>query len=573
VTAADAGAPAVTWRTAGPGEWGRLVLASGDEIVVRRVSTDRRGGLVADLELADRQGLVWQQRCWIENADSRQGFIDALGSLAIRCTHLDLLAILDRYRAGGAATPASAADGDAPAVIVPLAGVTPERVRWLWPGRLPAGKLVVVDGDPGLGKSTLLLDLAARLSRGAAMPDGARGDVAGPAGVVIMSAEDGLADTIVPRLLAAGADLERIVALQGVRDGDGERPAALPGDLAALREAIATTSAALVIVDPLVAHLAPATNAYRDQDVRRALAPLAALAGETGACVVAIRHLRKAAGDTNPLYRGGGSIGIIGAARVGLLVAADPDDPDRRVLAAAKSNLAALPPALGYRLVEAGGGVARVEWMGPVAHTAAALLAAPAGSDERGALVEAREWLAAELAGGGRPANEVLAAARAAGIAERTLRRARADLRVIARRAGFGRGGRWEWALPDAADIAPPPAPDARAPAIDGQTNHRWPSSTDWPSMAALAVYGDVPATAPSAGATSAAPAAPPRPAWPAGPPAAGRTCAHCGLPARPAYRGHDGRVRCSICARNALGGLAYPLSDDGDPPAALAAG
>jgi hypothetical protein len=91
--------------------------------------------------------------------------------------------------------------------------------------------------------------------------------------------------------------------------------------------------------------------------------------------------------------------------------------------------------------------------------------------------------------------------------------------------------------------------------------------------MAALAIYGDAPAPAPSAGATSAAPAAPPRPAWPAGPPAAGRTCAHCGLPARPAYRGHDGRVRCAVCARNALGGLAYPLADDGGPPAASAAG
>jgi RecA-family ATPase len=97
-----------------------------------------------------------------------------------------------------------------------LSEVKPESVWWLWPGRLPLGKLAVLDGDPGLGKSAVTLDLAARVSAGLDLPDGGR---CGPAGVVLLSAEDGLADTIRPRLDAAGADTERIVALSTVADG------------------------------------------------------------------------------------------------------------------------------------------------------------------------------------------------------------------------------------------------------------------------------------------------------------------------------------------------------------------
>src|SRR5919107_5572070 len=111
-----------------------------------------------------------------------------------------------------------------------LSEVEPEQVEWLWPGRLPLGKLSVLDGDPGLGKSVLTLDLAVRVSAGLELPDGGRCE---PAGVVLLSAEDGLADTIRPRLDAAGADTERIVALSTVAEGSrgGERTLSIPRDL------------------------------------------------------------------------------------------------------------------------------------------------------------------------------------------------------------------------------------------------------------------------------------------------------------------------------------------------------
>jgi RecA-family ATPase len=335
-----------------------------------------------------------------------------------------------------------------------LSDVQPEPVRWLWPGRIPLGKVTADDGDPGLGKSTTMLDLAARASRGLPMPDGSRGDLSGPAGAVILSAEDGLADTIRPRLDAAGADAARVVALTHVTDAGGDRLPTL-ADIAVLRAAVEQAEAKLVIIDPFMAYLPGEVNSYRDQDVRRVLARLGQLAEETGAAIVIIRHLTKG-GAANPLYRGGGSIGIIGAARSALLVAKDPDDPDgpRRILAIAKGNLAAPVPSLAYRLQAAENGSVRVVWEGETAHTAASLLAAAnetpedrdAGSDAAGFLREA-------LREGERPAEDVLREARKAGVAEATLKRAKKRVGVLVRKEGFGSAGRWLWSL-GAADAA-----------------------------------------------------------------------------------------------------------------------
>ena len=347
-----------------------------------------------------------------------------------------------------------------------LRDVEPERLRWLSRGRLAIGKLTVLDGDPGLGKSTMLTDWAARISRGEALPDG---DPAPPRGVVLLSAEDGLADTIRPRLEAAGADLARVVALVAVPDpadptGAGRLPA-IPLDLPHVERLIADCGAALLIVDPLMAYLGEGTNAHRDQDVRRALAPLAHLAERTGVAVVLVRHLNKAA-SANALYRGGGSIGIIGAARVGLLVAADPDDPERRIVAVTKGNLAKPPASLAFHLEAIpGGDVARVVWDGGSPHTAGSLLDVPSSDEdraerdqERGARAEARDWLREVLRPGPLPAREVMTAATKDGIAPRTLDRAKADLGVVANRVGgVGAAGRWVWTMPDG--LRSPPIP------------------------------------------------------------------------------------------------------------------
>lgn len=259
--------------------------------------------------------------------------------------------------------------------------VKAERVTWLWEHRIPVGKVTLIDGDPGNGKSAMTTDFAARLTVGRPWPDGSP---CKQGGVVICSAEDGEADTIRPRLDAAGGDPEKVLALATVQTGDDgdERLLSIPEDLQVLENGIERVKAKLVIVDPLMAFLSPGVNAHKDQDVRRALAPLARLAEETGAAVLVVRHLNKATGG-NALYRGGGSIGIVGAARSALLVARHPEDGDRRVLAGLKSNLAPSIPSLAFALTEADNGAVKVEWKGQSHLSADTLLEAPMDQDER----------------------------------------------------------------------------------------------------------------------------------------------------------------------------------------------
>jgi RecA-family ATPase len=231
-----------------------------------------------------------------------------------------------------------------------LADVEPERVRWLWSRRLPLGKLVTLDGDPDVGKSTLCLDLAARLTTGRPMPGEALALV--PASdVVLLAAEDGLGDTIRPRLDAAGADVARVHHFDAVPiyDEHGQvaawAPPTLPEHIGALETLARSTGAVLVVVDVLMAYLSGRADSHRDQDVRRGLAPLAEMAERVGACVLLLRHVPKSQRRAGAgLSAGSGSMGIIGLARAGMVAAVDPEDPtgQRRVLARAKGNLA--PP-------------------------------------------------------------------------------------------------------------------------------------------------------------------------------------------------------------------------------------
>lgn len=343
------------------------------------------------------------------------------------------------------------ANRDASQIGTLMSEIQSERLSWLWPGRIPAGKLVVVDGDPGLGKTTLALDIAARISRGHAMPDGTGGGE--PAGIVIMSAEDGPGDTIRPRLEAAGANLEKILFLADCPDDQGGHPPVLPDDLPWIEKAIERVAAELVIIDPLMAHLGGDTNAHRDQDVRRVLRRMADLAETTSAAIVVIRHLNKATGG-NALYRGGGSIGIIGAARSGLLVARDPDDQGEesrgRVLATTKCNLAKEAGSLKFHLEEAeakGITTSKIVWDGISQHAADALLA-QADGEEKSALQEAAEFLDGLLTGGAVEASEVKRSAKSNGISERTLYKAKQSLDILSRREGFGRDMRSFWELP-----------------------------------------------------------------------------------------------------------------------------
>jgi hypothetical protein len=351
-------------------------------------------------------------------------------------------------------------------VTVRLSDVQPERVDWLWFGRLPLGKIVVLDGDPSVGKSTTSVDCAARVSTGRAWPDGAPNRAGS---VLLLSAEDGLADTIRPRLDAAGGDPTRVHVLTEIKYiGEDSKLHSRPVTLADLEDieiAVRKTSAVLIVIDVLMAFLPGKVDAHRDQDVRGVLSGLAAMAERTGSCVLLLRHLNKSAGGS-AMYRGGGSIGIIGAARVGLLAAHDPEDETKRVLAGIKSNLAPLPPALGYQLVDSPEhGCARVEWLGTTNHSAGDLLAQHGGAHD----VEEGDELVAMLrnilddAGGEISVSDAMKRLRANGAspAKDTLFRARKRAGIESHKSTYGGG--WVWSYSHQGSGQPPQGPEDSA--------------------------------------------------------------------------------------------------------------
>jgi hypothetical protein len=335
--------------------------------------------------------------------------------------------------------------------------VTPRAVQWLEDQRVPLGKLTVIAGRPGLGKSLWTTTLAAATTTGA-VP----GDLLHTCSPVLLaSAEDDPEDTIVPRLMAADADLDRVGLLDLTHtDETGSivpGTIALPNDVPLIAEHVRVRGARLIVVDPITGYLDGQHSAYSNQEVRRALGPLAQLARDQHCAVVAVMHLNKST-STDPLARIADSGAFTALARSVLLFGADPDDPEgdhgnRRVLTVAKGNLKAYgTQALAFRVesctVAAPDGrvipTARLDAAGTSTASAEDVLC---GSDERSASEEARRFLESELADGAVGATDVQAAAEAAGIASTTLARVKRKINVRSIRPG-GKGP-WLWQLPD----------------------------------------------------------------------------------------------------------------------------
>ncbi len=340
-------------------------------------------------------------------------------------------------------------NGDGCIVSRRLSEFEPEDVTWLWPGRLPVGKLVWLDGDPSTGKSHLCLDWCARLTIGRTWPDDASGF---PGTVAYLTAEDGIADTIRRRFDAMDGDPSRFF-LFTVKESDGhERDVSVPQDLQRLQAVIVENDIRLLVLDPFTAYLGGEFDTYRDHDIRRALKQLARLAEETRCTILCIRHLNKQGGG-KAIYRGGASIAFTAAARVVLLASEDPTDESRRVLAVIKCNVAAKAVSLAYQITDAPEGSSRVEWKGSVDVSADELVTAIT-AEERSQIEEAKDVIDDALADGKRPEEEVWKKVRAAGISKRTYRRARESLGLTQRaggafREGFGPGGRWWLQFPE----------------------------------------------------------------------------------------------------------------------------
>lgn len=334
-------------------------------------------------------------------------------------------------------------------VVRRLSDVQPKPVRWLHKPRVACGAITLSDGDPGIGKSMLCLDMAAATSTGRSWPP--CGQAIEPAGVLLLTAEDDPETTIRPRLDAAEADLSRIYILDAVRTDDGDRPPVLPWDLDLIRDMIERQHIALIVVDPLMAYLDGRINSHQDQDVRRAMHRLKLLAEQTGTAIVIVRHLNKMVTVGTAMYRGGGSIGIIGAARSAMLVGRHPKLPEVCVVASTKSNLAPTPASFTYQ-IEPAGNVARIAY-GPACDLTANDLLASGGRHKRqSAHEQAAQVIAELLEAGPRLAKEIEAELRNHGYGKRAIDEAKKIAGVTARPGGFGQG--WIWSLATAPEPA-----------------------------------------------------------------------------------------------------------------------
>lgn len=333
--------------------------------------------------------------------------------------------------------------------------VQPEPVRWLWPERIAKGKLTIIAGDPGLGKSQLTCSVAAIVSRGASWPVG--GGRTDPATVVVFSAEDDPADTIRPRLDAANADPDRVVILEGIRElgraGESSRLFNVQEDLQVLEDNLRKiTDVSLIIIDPITAYLGKA-DSHKNAEVRSILATLAALAARLDVAVICVTHLNKGT-KSQALMRVNGSLGFVAAARAVFFVTQSAADPERRFFLPLKLNNANLRNqglAFSIEGVTLSGGIetARVAWEDETVEIDVnEALWAVSDGDTRNALAEAGEFLSEILADGPVEANDVRQHAQKAGHSWATVRRASKALSVKKFKVGFGGDGGWLWQIP-----------------------------------------------------------------------------------------------------------------------------
>lgn len=312
--------------------------------------------------------------------------------------------------------------------LIPMSEIQTEEVKWLWYPYIPLGKLTIIQGDPGEGKTSFVLAVIAALTKGEALPEC---DAAmGPMNVIYQTAEDGLADTIKPRLESAGADCARVLVID-----ESKQELTLCDER--LEQAIRETEAKLIVLDPLQAYLGSEVDMHRANEVRPVLKRIAAVAERTQCAVVFIGHMNKAQGLKSG-YRGLGSIDFRASARSVLLVGRLKSGDTVRVVAQDKNSLAPEGPSIAFELHPEYG----FQWKGICDATVDDVLG---GSGQVQTKTMQMEDELKRLLTGSVAAEDILSHAKGMGISERTLMIAKKNLGIISEK----RGGQWYWRLPE----------------------------------------------------------------------------------------------------------------------------
>lgn len=308
------------------------------------------------------------------------------------------------------------------------ANIKTKPVEWLWYPYIPFGKITVIQGDPGEGKSTVALNLVSRLTRGTPMPDGY--PVSEPCTAIYQCAEDGMADTIKPRLVQAGADCEKVAY---IIDDD----IMLTLEDGRIESSIRETGARVLIVDPLQAFIPSDIDMQNATKMRSILRKLATTAERTRCAIILIGHMNKDSSAKN-LYRGLGSIDIAAISRSVLMIARDAERPELRYMYPVKSSLAPEGSAIAFSF-QAGGGIV---WQGQYELDPLALHNGTTFKTTK--QDKARAELLRILEHGARPAKEIFDALAGIGVGSRTVEKVKQEMQIVTYRSGK----RWFWTLP-----------------------------------------------------------------------------------------------------------------------------
>jgi archaellum biogenesis ATPase FlaH len=329
-----------------------------------------------------------------------------------------------------------------------LKDVESRPINWLWYGRIASGKVTLLAGEPGLGKSLITIDFAARVTTGTNWAvDNAPCE---KGGVVVLSAEDDIADTIKPRLEACGGDPNKVFAIKQtriVKDGEEtERTVSLKSDLIQIEEIINNIpDCRLVIIDPITAYMEQ-TDSYKNTEVRSFLKPIQDMAEKTGTAILLVSHLNKSTGQ-NAMNRISGSIGLPAACRAAYSVSRDQDDDSIRYFSPIKNNLGVDSGSFTYTL-EVKNEIPYIEWGDSIIDLTADEAMGSTHGESKSALDEAKDFLLEELSYGAMRESEIRKRAYSCDISNASLKRAKKKLGIKSTHEG-GRDGHWDWHFPD----------------------------------------------------------------------------------------------------------------------------